>query len=362
MDLKRLFKKEQKLIGLDIGMSSVKFVELDTSGARPVLVALGRGSLPEDCFAGNSIQNIEPVSERIQTLLEANGIQERGIVTAVPGPSVFTKKLKIGKMDPGELRENIQFEAANFIPHSISDVKLDFHILREIDKKNIEVLVVAVKNEILESYLNTLAYAGLETAVVDVDYYALQNAFELAYPDHIPKTVALLNIGGRYSSINICRDGQSLFAGDIAVGGKVFRDALKQACGCTGEQADAWTLGRDIPSDKEGAVREAMERAIDSLAADCNRQLSFFWNASGAEEGIEIIYISGGASATPGLREKIAEKTGMECEVFDPFRNIELGGEIDAAYAKELGPSMAVSVGLALRQPADKIIPEYVEI
>jgi type IV pilus assembly protein PilM len=361
MDLKKIFRKEQKLIGLDIGMNSVKFIELDLSGDKPRLLALGRGGIPDDCFAGNSIAQIEPVSERIQALMEANGITDRAVVTAVPGPSVFTKRVKLGKVSYDELRENIQFEAANLIPHSIQDVKLDFHILGEVDKKQLEVLVVAVKNEIIDSFLNTIAYAGLETAVVDVDYYALQNAFEIAYPEHLSRTVAILNMGGRYSSMNICQNGQSLFAGDIAVGGRVIRDALKQECSCTTAEADLWVMGKGIPEEKQENVRFVMEKTIDSLAADCNRQLSFFWNASGAEHGIEKIFLSGGAALTPGLREKLFEKTGIECEIFDPFRNIDLGSEIDVDYTRELGPTMAICVGLALRTRNDKILPEYLE-
>jgi type IV pilus assembly protein PilM len=123
-----------------------------------------------------------------------------------------------------------------------------------------------------------------------------------------------------------------------------------------------WASGKDVPADKQEAVQAALAKAVDSLASDCNRQLSFFWNASGAEDGIEAIYLSGGASRTAGLAEKIAEKTGIECIVLDPFRNIELSSDIDPAYTKELGPGMAVSVGLALREQGDKIIPDYVEL
>lgn len=350
--------RHESLVALDIGSSSVKLIELDTTQEKPRLVNLGLSPLATDVFSNNLISKLEDVSENVTVLLETNGIEHKRIVTAMPGPSVFTKKIKMPKVDYAELANNIQFEAGNFIPHNIDAVRLDFHVLGETGKQ-LEVLVVAVKNEIIDSFVESLALAGLEAAVVDVDYFALQNVFEMSYPEYIDQTVALINMGARFSSINICRSGDSLFTGDISVGGNVFTEAIEAETGLAFAQAEKLKLENNPESEHAEAVREAIDRSIETVASEFNRQLSFFWNASGSDEGIDRIMLTGGGSMIPGLIAELSEKTGIACEAMDPFRGIDCDESIDQSYLKEVGPLMSIGVGLGIRQPGDKIIPDY---
>ncbi len=265
------------------------------------------------------------------------------------------------RLDMGELATNIQFEASNFIPHSIDAVRLDFHVLGASGKNQLDVLVVAVKNEIIESYLQAFQMLGLETAIVDVDYFALQNVFELSYPEYRDETVALINMGNRYSSINICRSGESLFTGDIAVGGKIFTDAIEGALDLSAEDAEKAKLGQLKDKVEESSLQEVIDANIEKVASEFNRQLSFFWNASGAEEGIDRVFISGGASRLQGILDELSEKTGLPCEALDPFKNIDLGDAVDDAYARDISAQMAIGVGLAMRHRGDKVIPDFME-
>jgi type IV pilus assembly protein PilM len=359
MNLKKLFQKNESLVSIDIGASSVKLIELDLSGSKPRLINVAVSPMGMDIFANNAISKPDKVSEKIAAMLESNSINDKRAATAMPGPSVFTKKIKMPKLGMAELSNSVQFEAGNFIPHNVDAVKLDFHVLGEAGKNQLDVLVVAVKNEIIDSFVNTLALAGLETAVVDVDYFAMQNVFELGYPELIPSTVALVNIGTRYSSINICRNGESLFTGNIALGGKQFSDAIAEGLGV--QPAEAEELKRNRHSNKtlQDAVQDIMDRNIEYVAGEFNRQLSFFWNASGADEGIDKIIITGGGSLVPGLMEELAEKVGIECMALDPFKGIECGSNIDQAFLKEISAAMSVCVGMGLRQPGDKEVPDY---
>ncbi|NMC64129.1 MAG: pilus assembly protein PilM, partial [SAR324 cluster bacterium] len=214
-----------------------------------------------------------------------------------------------------------------------------------------------VKNEIIDSFLNAIEMAGLGVAIVDVDCFALQNVFEVNYPELFDKTVALVNIGLRYSSINICKGGSSLFTGDIAVGGKVFTDAIAEVFSLSYEEAERLKVSGDKTNPLYDAAVDILRKNVDQVAIEFNRQLSFFWNASGSDEGIDHIFVNGGGACTPGLVEELADKTGIECEVIDPFRTIEISSSLDANYVKSVAPLMGICVGLAMREPSDKIIP-----
>ena len=353
--LKNIFKKNEYLIGIDIGSSGIKLIELDLSAEKPALLNLGYAPVSSDIFSNNAISKPEKIAEQIANLLESNAVSDKRAVTAMPGPSVFTKKIKMQKMAPAELAANIQFEASNFIPHNIDAVRLDYHILGESGKNQLDVLVVAVKNEIIDSFLGTLSLAGLETAVVDVDHFAVQNMFELGYPEDISKTAALINMGARYASINIVRAGESLFTGDIPVGGKLFTDALMNELAINAETAEK--LKRSAQEDPQyPQAKEVVDKNVEYVASEFNRQLSFFWNASGAEEGIDKIVLCGGGALVPGLAQELAEKTGIECILADPLRGLSVGGGFDPQYLKEVGPLMGVCVGMAMRQPGDRVV------
>lgn len=359
MGLKKLFGSKEDLIAVDIGLSSVKLLELDTSGHVPELVNVACAALPADAFANNVVSKAEVVSEKISTLLEANGIGDQRAVISMPGPSVFTKRITMPRMSRNELAASVQLEAGSFIPHNMSGVKIDYHVIGEKGRNHLDLLVVAVKSEIVESFIECVALAGLEVAIVDVDYFALQNCFEINYPELTGSTVALIDVGARYASINVCKGGQSLFTGDLSIGGKIFTEALMQELGVSLEEADRLKRGETAAGADVEVVHEILDRKVEYVASELNRQLSLFWNASGAEEGIDKIMVTGGGALVPGLMEEIAEKTGIDCEVLNPFKGIEVGADIDQAYLEEVRPTMAVSIGMGIRHPGDKIMPDH---
>jgi type IV pilus assembly protein PilM len=200
--------------------------------------------------------------------------------------------------------------------------------------------------------------AGLDTAVVDVDYFALQNAFELARGDLASKTVALVNIGARFSSINICRNGQSLFTGDMSIGGKFLTDAVAQELSIPAAEAEQLKRLDEKSAAQNPAVVEIVERNVEFMASEFNRQLSFFWSASGADDAIDRILVAGGTSQTAGLCDAVTEKTGVHCELFDPLGGVAIGDEFDPPFVRGVAPLLGVCVGLAIRQPGDRITPE----
>jgi type IV pilus assembly protein PilM len=194
----------------------------------------------------------------------------------------------------------------------------------------------------------------LEAAIIDVDYFALQNIFEHSYPEYVSSTVALVDFGARYSSVNIVHEGASLFTGDVSAGGRTVTEALAESLGIS--KADANKLVHSEDSSDQSS--SALQTEVESLAKEFNRQLSFFWSAAGAEQGIDRIMLSGGAMQMKGFLEALEEITGLPCEQLDPLRKLEMGGDFDAELLKQLGPSVGVACGMALREPGDRIMPE----
>ncbi len=359
MSIFKLFSKHESLLCLDIGATGIKLLEFDTTKGQPILLNLGMAPLAADVFSGNSIAKVELVAEQISGLLEANGISGKRVVTAVPAPSVITKRITMPQQSLSDLSSSIQFEAANFIPHNIDAVRLDFHVLGETAQGQLDVLVVAVKNEVIESYLECFSLAGLEAAVVDVDYFAIQNMFETVQPEYLEKTVALINIGARYSTINVCRGGSSLFTADVPVGGRSFTEGLMEEMGVS--EAEAENLKRDAAAgaDTAAEVLELLDQKLDFVVTEIHRQLGFFWSASAGDESIERIFISGGGALVPGILEEIREKTGTEAERIDPFRGIERAAALDAQLVQELAPLMGVCVGLGMRTAGDRDLSAF---
>lgn len=354
MSLAGIFKKKEPLLSVDIGSTSIKCVELDLRSSTPELSNVAIAPLTADVFSSFTISNPQKVADQIKEILDKNSISDKRVVTAMAAPAVFTKKVALTSMKNSDLKAYMEMEAANIVPHSIDAVRMDYHVLGEDENGQMEVLVVAVKNDVVDSYLETFDLCGLQVAVVDVDYFALQNMFEHNYPDFIERTTALINIGARYSSINICRDGISLFSGDITLAGKNLTDSLMEQSGLTFEDAEKVKKKVDLNNPEFAEVSKIFTESVTNLAVEFNKQLSLFWNATGSDGAIEKIFITGGASQAPALDKEIAGKTGIECEVLDPLKNIECGDGFEKDYLKSISPFIGIAVGMGMRQPGDK--------
>lgn len=355
-------KNLEPLVSVDIGTSAIKVMQLDVSGHKPVLMSAGVTPTPAGAFTNNSIVRTKEVGDAIRSVLEANEITTRRAVTAVPGPCAFTKKISIAYSDSKDLANNISFEASNYIPHSIDAVRLDYQVLKTNGKSSMDVLLVAVKNEIVDSFVSAINAADLELAILDVDYFALENMFNMSYGQEgnhgkkkdDKKVVAVVNIGAKFTSVNIIQNSESLFTGDIGVGGRLYTDALCETLEIKPKEAENAKMGIAADTIDRNLLQETLDRTTEHVASELHRQIGFFWNAAATDRSIETIYLTGGASQVAGLKEEIATRTGISCISVNAFQGIECSDAFDADYLSEIGPSMGVCVGLAGRRPGDK--------
>ncbi|HXG17639.1 MAG TPA: type IV pilus assembly protein PilM [Methylomirabilota bacterium] len=345
---------EKSYLSLDIGSSSVKMLEVRGSDEALTIVNAGIAQLPANAIQGNVVQDTESVARTIRTLVAAQKIRASKVIAAVPGPAVIIKRATFPIQPLAELQETIFFEAGNFIPESLENVNLDYQILDSAsDSNEVDVLLVAVRKDVINSYVAAIKEAGLTPVVIDVDCFALENMFEANYAPGPDEVVALINIGARYSSINIMKGRRSIFTGDVPVGGRQFTEILSQELGASFEEAEDLKIFGPDDEAKRKEVASVLLSASDQLLDEVQRALSFFWTGS-AEEQINVVYLSGGSAHLPGLAEAMGERLQIPVMFSDPFRTFSVSRQIDEQFIQEQASALAVSVGLATRRPGDK--------
>src|SRR5262245_45643018 len=347
------FKQQNAFLVLDIGSSSVKLAEVHHGSGGPRVSALGVAPLPPTAIQSNVIQEEAVVVDTIRKLVADKKTRETQVITAVPGPAVIVKKVILPAQSGAAVETAVLAEAGHLIPDSLDNVNLDYQVIDLIETGNkMEVLVVAVKKEIVTSYVETIRAAGLEPVVVDVDYFALENMFEANYDPPEGHPVALVNIGARYSSINILKGGRSSFTGDVPIGGAEYNDALTRQLGVSPDDADALKHGRRAGTIDPATAEPVLASVSEFLVEEIQRALSFFWTAA-TDEPLGGIILSGGTARVPALAGQLTERLQCAVEVANPFRRLRLDSGADRTLAETMGPALAVTAGLATRRPGD---------
>jgi type IV pilus assembly protein PilM len=259
-------------------------------------------------------------------------------------------------MTEEEMESSIQWEAEKYIPFEISEVNLDFQILGPDanDPSQMNVILVAAKKDFVNDYVAVFKESGLNPLIMDVDCFALENAFEINYGFETEENVALINMGASAMNINILKGGESVFTRDIQVGGNMFNEEIQKRLGLGSEDAEAVKLGLEIEDVDPAAVTEVITDAAETLAQEVQRSLDFF-SATSADEKVQKLYLAGGVSKTPQVQAALERRLGMPVEVLDPFRQVVVNEkEFDPEYIRSVGPLFPVAVGLAMRRMGDK--------
>lgn len=348
------FRKEEGFVALDIGSSSIKMVEAvgEKSGYR--VVNVGVLPLPSMAVQNNMVVDKDVVVKTIQSLIQGNGVKATRVISAVPGRAVINKKIQLPAQGEAELEANVEFEASHLIPESLENVNLDYQILNYLeDGRKMEVLLVAVKKEIINSYTQVIQEAGLIPTIMDVDYFALENMYEVNYETKPDEVVGLIHIGARYTSINVLKSGISTFTGDLPEGGEAFTESLVQSLQISYDQAETLKITGLLEGEKRADLEALLRPTCDSLAEEIRRTLRLY-GAMAAEEWIHSIYLSGGSAKVPGLCQFLGEKMGVPVHLAEPLRGFNVARNIDKGYLAESALVLAVGVGLAIRRPGDK--------
>ena len=342
---------KKSLVGLDIGSSSVKAVELNKKGNALQLVNLGFENLQPDTIVDGQIMELNNVANVITSIFTEHQIKTPRVAAGVSGHSVIVKNIVLPQMSEDELQESFSWHAEEHIPFDISDVNLDYQVTSS-STDALNVLMAACKSDKIANVKQAIQLAGKQPVVIDVDAFALQNCYEVNYQPKPGDVVALLNIGSSTMNINILNGARSVFARDASVGGSQYTSLLQKELGLTYEQAEAAKRGYALPDGVEARpIQPIIETVSDILALEIRKTMDFYRaTAEENEEAIQKILIAGGGSKLPGLPDYLSRRFEIPVEVFDPFRQIQVDvRKFDPDYMKEIVPDMAIAVGLALR-------------
>lgn len=347
-----LFRKPKNLVGLDIGSSAVKLVELrEGKEGKFQLLKAGLESLSPEAIVDGSIMDSSLVVETISRLLASTGVKNPNVAVSVSGHSVIVKKIQLPTMPEEELSESIRWEAEQYVPFDINDVYLDYVVLDPgTAGETMGVLLVAAKKEKVDDYKNVITQAGRVPTLVDVDAFALQNCYEVNYGIDTSRVVALVNIGASVMNVNILAQGQTVFWRDITFGGNQFTDALQKAFSLNFEQAESLKKGESVAGQTPQSIQPVLTGVSEDVAAELQKTLDFFQATSGSDR-VDSIAISGGTSKVAHLDEVLKEKFGLPVEIMNPFRSIAADErDVDAKWLADASPSLAIAVGLAVRK------------
>ena len=348
------FHRDEPYLSVDIGSNSIKVLEMRGRIGQLRLINAAVIPTPPAAIQNNMVYETDAVAAATRAATEHHGMRAHKVITAVPGPAVIIKRVTLPAQSAQELENTILFEAGNFIPEDLENVNLDYQITDYLDDgKRMEVLLVAAKKDIVASYTETVRAAGLTPVVIDVDYFALENMFEANYDSAPDRAIALVNIGARYSSINILKGGRSTFTGDVPVGGRDISEALMRDLGVSQEQAEALKGGATDDKVAADQVAAVIESAAAALIEEIHHALSFFWTAA-TDETIDKVYLSGGVSRMPGLSQQLSERVQAPVEIAKPFAHVSVDKAVDTPQLRQQAPEFAVALGLAIRRPEDK--------
>ncbi len=349
-------KGKKELVGIDIGSSSIKLVQLRENKSGYQLVNLGIAPLPPEAIVDNTIMDSTAVVETIRSLVQGLKIKTKNVATSISGHSVIIRKIQLPIMTEEEMESSIQWEAEQYIPFEISEVNIDFQIIGpdERDPAQMNVILVAAKKDFVNDYVAVFKECGLNPVVMDIDCFAIANVFEANQGAATDEVVALLNMGASAMNVNVLKEGVSVFTRDIQVGGNMFNEEIQKRLGIGGEAAEKAKLGMVLENVSPEAIQEIIGDAVENLSQEVQRSLDFF-SATSADEKVHKLFITGGVAKTPQVRAALENRLGIPVEVFNPLEKISApASEFDPDYIDSVGPLLSVATGLAMRRMGDK--------
>ncbi|PYT06610.1 MAG: pilus assembly protein PilM, partial [Acidobacteria bacterium] len=322
-----LFGLSKNLVGLDIGDSSIKAVELKDLGRGRgyQLLNLAWESLSSEAIVDGAIMDSGLVIETIQRLFRNHRIKNTQVATALSGHAVIIKRISLPVMTAEELTESIQWEAEQYIPFAIEDVNIDYQVLDGSSlsgEGNMDVLLVAVKKEKISDYVSVITQAGLTPSVVDIDAFALQNAFEVNYEVEPHQVVALIDIGAAVTTVTMMHGGTSVFWRDINLGGNQYTDAIQKEFNVSAEQSERLKRGEEVAGTPLDNVIPILSSVTEDLGGEVQKTIDFFKATTATDEPLDRIYLTGGTCQLVNLKESLAERFKTQVETLNPFRKM----------------------------------------
>ncbi len=353
MGLADLFKpKKPPVLGLDISSTAVKLLELGKSGDRLRVESYAVEPLPPNSVIEKNISDVEAVGEAIKRAVKRSGSRTKFAAAAVAGSAVITKTVSMpANLNEDELEQQIQLEADQYIPYPLEEVNLDFEVLgpTENDPERVDVLLAASRSENVDVRVAAIELAGLKAKIIDVEAYAIENAFQLLAPQlpeqGIDQTIAVVDVGATMTTLNVMHDLKNIYTREQVFGGKQLTEEIQRRYGLSYEEAGMAKRQGGLP---DNYVPEVLEPFMEAMAQQVSRSLQFFFSAN-QYSSVDHIVLAGGSAMIPGIDELIADKLGVHTSIANPFANMTLASRVKAQSLSNDAPALMIACGLALR-------------
>jgi type IV pilus assembly protein PilM len=343
-------------VGLDIGSSSAKAIELKSHGKGFRVSAVAIEPIPPDSIVDGGIVDSVAVAAAVRRLFATKRFTGKEVATSLSGNSVIVKKITLPQMNEQDLDQSIYWEAEQYIPFDIQDVNLDYEISDDNGQAvhgTMGVLLVAAKKDKIADYTNVVTQAGRSPAVVDVDAFALQNAYEANYGFEPGRVIALLNAGASAINVNIVAGVQSVFTRDVSIGGNAFTEAVQKELDLPFDTAEQLKRRSHPDAALYEDAKPVLKAMIDNALLEVEKTFDFY-KATAANDHIDRLVLSGGASRVEGFADALHERFHTPVEHFNPFRQVAFDSQRLGMKADEIAPVAAVALGLALRRAGDR--------
>jgi type IV pilus assembly protein PilM len=342
-------------IGLDIGSSYIKAVQLNELRSGYDLELFDMVPISPELVVEGSIIDAIRLTDALKQLLIKARVRAKNAVISVSGhSSVIIKRISLPEMTEEELSESIRFEAEQYVPFDIEDVNLDFQILGPKEEPGqMDVILVAVKKDIINDYISVVRDAGLNPVIVDIDAFALENMYGVNYEIEPNTNVALINIGASTMNMNILRGGISVFTRDSSIGASLITETLQKEYNISYEEAERLKRGETLDKVNPEEAHALISKVISDISSEVSRSIGYFKSSTSHQEIHEVI-LSGGCALIHEFTKLLSEKITIGVRTAEPFRNIQIPKKFDRSYIEEIAPIAAVAAGLAIRRPGDR--------
>ncbi len=350
--MKWLNRKHDHLLGIDISSAAIKLLELSKTGARYKVESYAVAPLAQNAVIDNNISNAEMIAETIKAALKQSGTRTRHACVAIAGSSVMTKMITMSAhLSEDEMEEQIMVEADQYIPYSLDEVRLDFEVqkVNEANPELVDVLLAASRRENVDERVDVLAQAGLTASIIDVEAFAMENAFALLR-DQLPnsddeQTIAIADVGATMTTLNILHQGRAIYTREQGFGGKQLTEEIQRRYGLSYEEAGLAKRHGGLPDNYNSDVLGPFKRALVQQVA---RSLQFFISSS-ANRSIDSVVLAGGCASIAGIDKLVEQELGLPAFVANPFINMALSNKIKPQSLSNDASAMMIACGLALR-------------
>jgi type IV pilus assembly protein PilM len=339
------------LIGVDISSTAVKLLQLSQAGGRYRVEHYAVEPLPPNAVVEKNIVEVEAVGAAIKRALARSGAKSRHAAAAVAGSAVITKVVPLsGDLDEASMEDQIQVDAAQYIPYPIEEVSLDFEVIGPVkdSPEMVQVLLAASRTENVDVRVSALDAGGLTAKVIDVEAFAMENAFGLI-ADQLSVSkdalIALVDVGATMTTLNVLRQQRSIYTREQVFGGKQLTDEVMRRYGLSYEEAGLAKRQGGLPESYEIEVLEPFKEA---LVQQVSRLLQFFYAGSEFNR-VDQVVLAGGCASIPGIGEMVEEQLGVLTLVANPLANMSLSNRVQAQALAQDAPALMIACGLAMR-------------